>query len=371
MSNVKKKIRVAVLYGGRSGEHEVSLHSAASVIKNLNRERFEIVPIGIDKQGRWLLNNLEQMKITADTKLLVMPSTAKETLPTLIMHKEAQKVFDVAFPVMHGTLCEDGTLQGLLELMDVPYVGAGVLGSAIGMDKDVAKRLVSGVGIPVAHYLCIKQGAWLTDPAFYIKTIAENLEYPVFVKPANTGSSVGIHKVKQVQDLTAAINDAFLYDVKVLVEQALNAREIELSVLENNEYGKPPLVSVAGEIVPSHEFYSYTAKYLDEHGAQLLIPAPLTAEQLQRAQQLAGRIFEVLECEGMARVDLFLDKHTDEFYFNEVNTIPGFTQISMYPKLWEASGLAYSDLLTRLIELALARHQRKQHLKREWALPEI
>jgi D-alanine-D-alanine ligase len=370
MSNAKQKIRVAVLYGGRSGEHEVSLHSAASVVKNLDRERYEVVPIGIDKQGRWLLNDIAQMKITADTKLLTLQTKDAETLPSLVTNKDAAKIFDVVFPVMHGALCEDGTIQGLLELMDVPYVGAGVLGSAIGMDKDVAKRLVSAAGMPVANYLCIKQGAWQVDPTYHAKVIAENLEYPVFVKPANTGSSVGIHKVKKPQDLAAAMADAFLYDVKVLVEKALSVREIELSVLENVEHGMSPLVSVPGEIVPQHEFYSYAAKYLDENGAQLLISAPLSPEQIKRAQQLAGHIFEVLECEGMARVDLFLDKNTDEFYFNEINTIPGFTQISMYPKLWEASGVGYSELLTRLIELAFVRHQRKQKLKREWAVAE-
>lgn len=367
MDNFKKKIRVAVLYGGRSGEHEVSLQSAASVIKNLDRDRFDVVPIGVDKQGQWLLNDVEQMGVVANTKSL--PLQTKDAKELSLYSKQSDVQFDVVFPVMHGTLCEDGTIQGLLELMDIPYVGAGVLGSAIGMDKDVSKRLAMLANIPVAPYLVIKQGAWQTDSAPYEKLITEKLNYPVFVKPANTGSSVGIHKIRQPKDLPDAVNDAFLYDTKVLVEKALDVREIELAVLENSEQGMPPLVSVAGEIVPHHEFYSYAAKYLDENGAQLLIPAPLTKEQIERAQQLAKNIFEVLECEGMARVDLFLDKHSGEFYFNEINTIPGFTQISMYPKLWEASGLPYQALLTRLIELAQKRHQCKENLKREWALP--
>lgn len=368
-----KKIRVAVLYGGRSGEHEVSLQSAASVVKNLDRKHFEVVPIGIDKQGHWLLNNVEQMGITTATQSLPLKTSNSIALPAPVQSaslRNTEKFFDVVFPVMHGVLCEDGTIQGLLELMEVPYVGAGILGSAVGMDKDVSKRLVSAMGIRVAPYITLKHGAWEQNPDHYATLIAKTLGYPVFVKPANTGSSVGVHKVKQAEELFDAIKDAFFYDVKVVVEQAIDGREIELSVLENSQYGMPPLVSIPGEVKPQHghEFYSYAAKYLDEKGAQLLIPAPLNEQQIKKAQELAGQIFEVLECEGMARVDMFLDKQSGEFFFNEVNTLPGFTQISMYPKLWEASGLVYSDLLTCLINLALARHQRKQDLKREWAL---
>jgi D-alanine-D-alanine ligase len=237
------------------------------------------------------------------------------------------------------------------------------------LDKDASKRLIAAAGIPVAPYITIKHGAWKTDPAHFQNLIIKQLSFPVFVKPANTGSSVGIQKVKKVEELIFAVEDAFLYDVKVLVETAIDAREIELSALENLTYGAETLVSIPGEIVPNHEFYSYAAKYLDENGAELLIPAQLKPQQIKQAQQLAIQIFDLLDIEGMARVDLFLDKQSDKFYFNEVNTIPGFTKISMYPKLWEASGLSYQDLLTHLVKLAIARHERKQDLKREWAIP--
>lgn len=369
-----QKIRVAVLYGGRSGEHEISLQSAAGVVKNFDPERFEIVLIGIDKQGRWLLNDVQQIEnLQAKSLPLIMQNSYSLPSPNQLTvdgnsHPPARvtgKIFDVIFPVMHGVLCEDGTIQGFLELMDVPYVGSGVLSSALGMDKDASKRLIREAGLNVTDYIVIKQLAWKNNPQHFTKMIKEKFSFPIFVKPANTGSSVGVHKVKSAEDLEKAIADAFVYDVKVLVEKAVNAREIEISVLENID-GSKPLVSVPGEVVPHHEFYSYTAKYLDEKGAELLIPAPLTPEQTKAAQQLAGNVFEVLECEGMARVDLFLDKDSGEFIFNEINTIPGFTPISMYPKLWEASGLPYQKLLTKLIDLAFARHERKQMLKREY-----
>lgn len=378
-----KKIRVAVLYGGRSGEHEVSLQSAAAVVRNLDQEKFEVVPIGIDKQGRWWLNDLQQLPQDTAIKSLPLKTSTTEALsdhgqrvsaqtnsnnPEKNLAKISNRPFDVIFPVVHGVLCEDGTLQGLFESMDVPFIGAGVLGSALGMDKDVSKRLVAANGIAVPDFITIKAGAWSSDQSYYEKIIAEKFKYPVFVKPANTGSSVGVHKVKSKEFLTSAINDAFLYDTKILIEAGIDAREIELSVLENSRYGAPPLVSIPGEIIPNQEFYSYAAKYLDAKGADLLIPANISAAQLKHAQKLAAQIFEILECEGMARADLFLDKKTGEFYFNEINTLPGFTQISMYPKLWEASGISYKELLSRLIDLALARHERKQNLKREWAI---
>lgn len=373
------KIRVAVLYGGRSGEHEVSLQSAASVVKNLDRERFEVVPIGIDKQGCWILNDLKQLlqdpsiaalplRTEASALLSAPGQLASRNQKANSLPNEQGQLFDVVFPVLHGPLGEDGTVQGLLELTDIPYVGAGVLGSAVAMDKDIAKRLIAAAGLRVPSFIAIKQPNWQSDSQRLIQLIATQLGYPVFVKPANLGSSVGIHKVKRAEDLVAAINDAFLYDTKILVEQSINAREIELSVLENAEYGAMPLVSIPGEIVPSHEFYSYEAKYLDENGAALLIPAPLTEEQAKAAQAMAQQVFVVLECLGMARVDLFMDKDSGKFYFNEANTIPGFTSISMYPKLWEASGIPYPELLSRLVDLALANHQRKQNLKREWAI---
>lgn len=371
-----KKIRVAVLYGGRSGEHEVSLQSAASVVKKLDSNRFEIIPIGIDKQGQWVLNDINHLDhvnnslplLTSASELLPSPHhLTASTIDRAAFSKREGKFFDVVFPVLHGTLCEDGTIQGLLELMDIPYVGAGVLSSALGMDKDISKRLVAGAGLKVPPYLILKRATWEKNSSNFQKEIESKFGYPVFVKPANTGSSVGVHKVKEGKELHTAIQDAFLYDQKVVVEKAINAREVELSVLENLEFTASPLVSIPGEVVPSHEFYSYAAKYLDENGAELLIPAPLNQQQIKKAQELASSIFEILECEGMARVDLFLDKTTGEFIFNEINTLPGFTQISMYPKLWEASGLAYKDLLSYLIDLALARYERKQNLKRDWA----
>lgn len=361
MTKNSQKIRIAVLYGGRSGEHEVSLQSAASVIKNLDRDKYEVIPIGIDKAGHWLVNDIKQLALDAETKSLMLQTSNSQTLSA--PGQISERFCDVVFPVLHSTLGEDGTVQGLLEIADLPYVGAGVLSSAVVMDKDIAKRLVMMAGIPVGPYLIFNQGQWKNKPEYYAEQIASELSYPVFVKPANTGSSVGIHKVKHPKDLIAAVQDALQYDVKILVEKAIDAREIEIAVLENPEYGADSLTSIAGEIVPQHEFYSYEAKYLDENGAHLLIPAPLSDTQIQQAQQMAAKIFATLECEGMARVDLFLDKQTGKFFFNEANTIPGFTQISMYPKLWEATGVSYSELLTKLIQLAIARHKRKRNLK--------
>jgi D-alanine-D-alanine ligase len=371
-----KKVRVAVLYGGRSGEHEISLQSAASVIRNLDPERFEIVPIAIDKQGRWLLNDVKLLQnpgkslpVFKDAPPVVLPPNPALGGTSVVSLKPGGSGagIDVVFPVLHGPLCEDGTVQGLLELADVPYVGCGVLASAVGMDKDVAKRLARDAGLPIVPFISLHPSAWRRDPESVREHIARELGFPVFVKPANMGSSVGVHKVKEVGALAAALNDAFRYDTKVLVERAIDAREIELAVLESPKEEELPLVSVVGEIVPHHEFYSYDAKYLDENGAGLELPAKLDAAQAAAAQRLARDIFVALECEGMARVDLFLDRRTGTFYFNEVNTIPGFTQISMYPKLWEASGIGYRELLSRLIDLALSRHARRRALLREYA----
>ncbi|MDR3606725.1 MAG: D-alanine--D-alanine ligase [Oligoflexia bacterium] len=353
------KIRVAVLYGGKSGEHEVSLRSAASVIRHLDSKRYEVIPIAVDKAGRWSLTELSEKDRAAES-LPVRSNGPEFVLPL----SGAARPVDVVFPVIHGTFGEDGTLQGLLELADLPYVGCGVLASAVGMDKEVAKRLIQGAGLPIVPYLALRKDAYARDKV--AAQVGEKLGYPCFVKPANAGSSVGVHKVKDPSQLLAALDDSFRYDTKVLVEKAIAAREVELSVLENPDPAGEPLVSVPGEITPSHEFYSYEAKYLDEKGAALLIPAKLTAEQTQRAQDIARRAFRALEGEGMARVDLFVDRVSGDFYFNEVNTIPGFTSISMYPKMWEASGLGYSELLTRLVELALARHKRKAELVREF-----
>ncbi|MQR01099.1 D-alanine--D-alanine ligase family protein [Glaciimonas soli] len=377
---MSKKIRVAVLYGGRSGEHEVSLQSAASVIRYLDKEKYEIIPIGIDKTGRWHLSGPEVLAST--TKALpiyrnmpevVMPSNpdalstgvvalaSGASTPTTFNGK-----FDVVFPVMHGTFSEDGTIQGLLELADVPYVGCGVLASAVGMDKDIAKRVMRDAGLQVVPWVTVRNGEWARNPSALEARIAKELGFPCFVKPANAGSSVGVHKVKTADALAAAINDALRYDTKILVEKAISVREIELSVLENIQLSEEPLVSVVGEVTPTHEFYSYEAKYLDENGAALHIPALLTPTQMKTAQDIARCVFTALECEGLARVDLFLDKESGEFYVNEINTLPGFTSISMYPKLWEASGISYADLLSKLVDLALARHTRKSNLVRDF-----
>jgi D-alanine-D-alanine ligase len=376
-----KKIRVAVLYGGRSGEHEVALRSAASVINHLDRAKFEIIPIGIDKSGKWHLAGPEllQQKTTSlpifrNSPEVVMPSNPDAGRSGVVALNPAEvaanasraQAFDVVFPVMHGTNGEDGTVQGLFELAEVAYVGCGVLASSVGMDKDFAKRLVAAAGLPIVPYFCIKKGEWSARKDAFLARAEKELGLPCFVKPSNSGSSVGVHKVKTREAFASAVEDALKYDVKVLVEQAISAREIELSVLENPKYGEPPLVSTAGEVNATHEFYSYEAKYLDENGAELLIPAKITKEQLATAQAIARKAFETLECEGLARVDLFLDKVSGEFYFNEVNTMPGFTSISMYPKMWEASGVPYSDLLTKLVELALARQARKKALIRDF-----
>ncbi|PYI97954.1 MAG: D-alanine--D-alanine ligase A [Verrucomicrobia bacterium] len=371
-----KKLRVAVLYGGRSGEHEVSLQSAASVITHLDRNRFEIVPVAIDKQGRWHVNDIsllegkKSLPIFKDApNVLLPPNPAEAGNDNALIHLsgagEARRI-DVVFPVMHGPLCEDGTIQGLLELADLPYIGCGVLASAVAMDKEMAKRLARDKGVLIVPYVPLKHEVWEKEKEQSARRIEKELGYPVFVKPANLGSSVGVEKVKEPSELDAALEDAFRYDRKVLVEAAMNAREIEVSVLENLKTGADPLVSVPGEIVPAHEFYTYEAKYLDEKGAALIIPAKLDSDGTKLAQTMARNVFTALECEGMARVDLFLDRTSGEFLFNELNTIPGFTSISMYPKLWEASGINYEELLTKLVDLAISRHERKRALVREF-----
>ena len=366
------QVRVMVLYGGRSGEHEISLLSAASVIRHLDPTRFEIIPVAIDRSGQWTHTPLGKIN-SADRSLPILPDAPRVFLPPypssrltyLSGNRESIKI-DVVFPVMHGPFCEDGTLQGLLELAAMPYVGCGVLASAVGMDKDFAKRLVRDRNLPIVPFITLKKEVWNKNQAKFDSQILQELGLPLFVKPANLGSSVGVHKVGEIGNLRVALEDAFQYDSRVLVEKAITAREIEFAVLENPDVGEPPLVSLPGEIIPRHEFYSYDAKYLDEKGADLLIPAKLSATQTEMAQKIAREAFETLGCEGMARVDLFLDKNTGEFYFNEVNTIPGFTSISMYPKMWEASGITYRDLLSRLVDLALARQERKNSLRTEF-----
>jgi D-alanine-D-alanine ligase len=357
---------IGVLYGGRSGEHDVSLCSAASVVSALDKTKYDVVAIGIDRDGRWYVQ--DRPEIIADKDFGRILSLKKKGV-WLVNHFEDQSrlhlydmtsrgkkvVVDLVFPVLHGTYGEDGTMQGLLELARVPYVGVDVAGSAIGMDKDVAKRLLAQAGIPVVPWIMVSRADWLAGPQKILRGALRRLEMPVFVKPLCTGSSVGIKKVKVKKDLASAVDYAFQFDTRIMIEKGIECREIECAVLGNEN----PLASVLGEILPTHEFYSYEAKYLDPEGAKMSIPARIPARLAAAIRKCAVLGFQALNCNSMARVDFFLDKRTNEFYLNEINTLPGFTSISMYPKLWEATGLSYGGLLDRLVELALARHREK------------
>jgi D-alanine-D-alanine ligase len=380
-----KKLRVGVLFGGRSGEHEVSLLSAASVLKAINKSKYDVVPIGITKEGRWLTD-------THAERLLSGKNTQEESgrhlragdpaaTPGAVVLAKGEAVIvppvpqahglvpfesaassanegidvDVIFPVLHGTFGEDGTIQGLFELADIPYVGAGVLGSAAGMDKDVMKLLFSAAGLRIVKHVTLLRSQWEKDKKKAVKLVESRLKYPVFVKPANLGSSVGISKAHDRKELGPAIDMAAGYDRKIVIEQGVGgkkqkARELEISVLGNDE----PKASTVGEIVPSAEFYDYNAKYLDE-GSKLVIPAKLSKKQIKEVQEMAIRAFQAVDCSGLARVDFLMDPKGGKLYLNEINTMPGFTSISMYPKLWAASGLQYSELIDRLIELAMER----------------
>lgn len=372
MSTPPAKIRVAVLYGGRSAEHEVSLESAKNVVQYLDKSKFDVIPIGIDKIGNWFLgDSVYQKSLAAKQVPQQLEAETKWFTPAWLNQTEGKAItdasqslpaFDVVFPAIHGTNCEDGTLQGLLELAGVPYVGCGVMSSAINMDKDVSKRLAMQADIPVPPFLVFKAQQWQKHADKIMDTVCAALPFPIFVKPANTGSSVGVSKVKNRDELRIACELALQYDVKMVIEQGITGHEIELAVLESLEDKDNPIVSVVGEIKPTHDFYSYDAKYTDENGAELCIPAKLPKAVTERAQQLAKQIFRALACEGMGRVDLLFDPKADELYFNEVNTLPGFTKISMYPKLLAASGISYTDLLTHLIELAIERFKLKNQL---------
>jgi D-alanine-D-alanine ligase len=365
---VKKRIRVGVLFGGRSGEHEVSLASAASVIRALDRAKYDVAPIGITREGRWHMGSGRPGPLSEVLKKgqVIIPSS--DPSGPQFYSRDGQgagkrvRAVDVIFPVLHGTFGEDGTIQGLLELAGIAYVGAGVLGSAAGMDKDVMKRLFRDAGLPVVEWVLVLRGEWKQRPARLRKLIETRLGYPLFVKPANLGSSVGISKVHNRRELAAAIELAAGYDRKVIVEKGLDAREIECSVLGNDS----PEASVPGEIVPLNEFYDYESKYLKE-GSELVIPAKLTRAEARSARDLALRAFRAVDCTGMARVDFLLDRPSGTLFVNEVNTIPGFTPISMYPKLWEASGLPYPRLLDRLIQLALERHREKAQTRYDYS----
>ncbi len=389
-----KKLRVGVLFGGRSGEHEVSLLSAASVLDAIDKTKYEVVPIGITKDGRWVtaahaerllkgkFDAAEARQLRAGDPettsaaavlargegMLVPPMPGADHSSLVPFETDAHQLraavkpvdVDIIFPVLHGTFGEDGTIQGLLELADIAYVGAGVLGSAAGMDKDVMKRLFRDAGLPIVKHVTVLRSQWREQPKQVRKQIEGALKYPVFVKPANLGSSVGISKVHDSSELPAAMDEAACFDRKLVIEQGVagtkgKAREIECSVLGNDE----PIASVAGEIVPVKEFYDYSAKYLVE-GSESIIPAKIGKAKQKEVQKLAIAAFRAVDCAGMARVDFLMDPRTKKMYVNEINTIPGFTSISMYPKMWEATGISYPELMDRLIRLGLERHAEKK-----------
>ncbi|MBI1941829.1 MAG: D-alanine--D-alanine ligase [Acidobacteria bacterium] len=363
---MSKRIRLGSLFGGRSGEHDVSLTSAASLLKALDPTKYEVVPIGITREGRWLLGSAADKLLPGvlESGKPVTPSV-DPTGPGLIPLNSTARVpshrrpaVDVIFPVLHGTFGEDGTVQGLLELAGIPYVGAGVLGSAVGMDKDVMKRLFRDAGLPVVRWIVILRHEWRERSGRVRKRVEKEIGYPLFVKPANLGSSVGISKVHRASGLAPALDLGARYDHKVLVEKAVDAREIECSVLGNDR----PEASVAGEVVPVNEFYDYEAKYIKE-GSELIIPAKLTKRQSENVRKLALAAFQAVDCAGMARVDFLMERKTGKIFVNEINTIPGFTPISMYPKLWEASGIPYPELVDRLVALALERHREKSRTR--------
>jgi D-alanine-D-alanine ligase len=369
MAIPNKRLRVGVLFGGRSGEHEVSLASAASVIRGLDPAKYEPVPIAITKEGHWRIGvgaqkMLPEVLRGGDPVMMTADPTDASLMP--LKGGGAGQHLDVIFPVMHGTFGEDGTIQGLLDLAGLPFVGAGVLGSAIGMDKDVAKRLLQVAKIPVVPWITVHRHDWEKNPKQIQRAIESKFKYPLFVKPATLGSSVGMTKVHSRAELAPALSLAAEFAMKILVEKAMVAREIEVSVLGNHD----PKASIPGEIVPHREFYDYTAKYLED-GTQLLIPAKLKAAQVKTIQSLAVAAFRALELSGMARVDFFLEKRAPgKLFLNEVNTIPGFTSISMYPKLWEASGIPFHELIDRLIALALEQHAEKARTKYAIEVPE-
>ncbi|MFI5252246.1 MAG: D-alanine--D-alanine ligase family protein [Bacteroidota bacterium] len=364
----KRKIRIGVIFGGRSAEHEVSLVSAASVINALDKNRYEVIPIGITPEGRWLSSPDAVKLLKAGDKLdklperILLPDPTHKNLVAIEANKEKglEKQLDVIFPLVHGTFGEDGTLQGLLELANIPYVGAGVLGSAVGMDKVVAKQLFEQAGIPVAPYVSFLNSKYTSGSTKKIVTqIEKKLGYPCFIKPANSGSSVGISKAHGRKELIQYIDLAMDYDRKILVEKSIeNAREIELSVLGNDD----PIASIPGEIISSNEFYDYDAKYVDGKSVPD-IPAKLPPKVVKRLQEYAVEGYKAIDCSGMARVDFLVKRKTNRIILNEINTIPGFTSISMYPKLWDASGIPFSELLDRLIQLAIDRHKQKSGLK--------
>ncbi|MGC8877723.1 MAG: D-alanine--D-alanine ligase family protein [Anaerolineae bacterium] len=356
-----RKLRIGILFGGRSGEHEVSLISARGIIEAIDQEQYELVLIGITREGRWVVGNdplavLSSGQDAGHLRTVKVSLETRDNLKGISSENELQlQSLDVIFPVLHGPYGEDGTVQGLLEVLGVPYVGAGVLASAVAMDKAVARQLFAANGLPVLPYRVFLSRIWESRPEEVIAECEDVLHYPMFTKPANLGSSVGVSKVHNRAELEAGLYEAARYDRKIVVEQGIEAREIEVSVLGNDTR----IVSVPGEIIPSREFYSYAAKYLD-NASQLLIPAPLSSREVRRIQEIALKACAVIDCAGMARVDFLMDKRSGEIWLSEINTIPGFTPISMYPKLWEASGISYAELIDRLIQLALERFEHRQ-----------
>jgi D-alanine-D-alanine ligase len=393
-----KKLRVGILFGGRSGEHEISLLSAASVFKAIDKSKYEVVPIGITKEGRWVTSadaerllagtaagegtlstqstlragdpaTTSSAAILAVGEAVIVPPepqrpgsiTPFQSDASLVRRSSDRAInVDIIFPVLHGTFGEDGTIQGLLELADIAYVGAGVLGSAAGMDKDIMKSLFHAANLPIVKHVTFLRGDWERDPRKAGQAVEKHLKYPVFVKPANLGSSVGISKVRDRSELGPAIEEAAKFDRKIVIEQGVGgkkqkAREIECAVLGNDN----PQASVPGEIVPGKEFYDYTAKYLDE-GSELIIPAKLTKTETKAVQQLAISAFKAVDCSGLARVDFLMEPKSRRLYLNEINTMPGFTSISMYPKMWAATGVPYPELIEKLIQLGIERHKDKK-----------
>ena len=370
-SETHRKCKIAVLFGGRSGEHEVSLDSARSVLGVLDPGRYEIFQVGITHEGAWLtgpdaLQTLQQGAETGLTPCTILPDPSRPGLYALNSGNGARPFekladLDVAFPVLHGTYGEDGTMQGLFELADLAYVGAGVTGSSVGMDKGVFKDVMRAIGIPSVESVIVLRSEIQQDIEKAIRMAESVADYPLFIKPANLGSSVGITKCNRRADLGEGLLEAAAYDRRVLVERGVNAREIEVSVLGNDQ----PLASVPGEVLPSREFYSYESKYVDGTSG-LLIPAPLPEEISLKIRRMAVDAYKAIDCAGMARVDFFLEKNTNKIYLNELNTIPGFTSISMYPKLWEATGLSYAALVDRLVELAMERKADRSQTERRF-----
>lgn len=356
---MQQKLHVGILFGGKSTEHEISILSARSVFEAVNRQKYDVSLIGIDKLGHWSYIEDQSLAISNDNQnpLALIPGTMQDAINLVELHNsplQKRSHIDVIFPVLHGIYGEDGSIQGMLKVANIPYVGADVIGSAVGMDKDIMKRLLRDANINVSKFLIFHE---YEKHDIDFEDVCAQIGLPFFMKPANTGSSVGVYKIKTQSDFQGALDKVFMYDRKIILEEFIEGREIECAVLGN----EAPIASIAGEIIPHHEFYSYEAKYLDEQGATLKVPAEIDEQTTQRIQDLAIKTFRALCCSGMARVDFFLRKD-GEIFVNEINTIPGFTSISMYPRLWQASGISYPDLIDKLITLALDNFEKQNRL---------